>query len=164
MTEDLSTRIAELRRHEDELVFGSFDLTDAWLLGSAIVERGRAARHAIAVDIRRPGLILFRAALPGATADQEEWIRRKSASAFRFESSTARLSAEYTARGGDKTLEGSLDRAEYSMSGGAFPVRVAGTGVVAVVTVSGLASDDDHQLVVDSIASYLTDKAASRDA
>ena len=41
------------------------------------------------------------------------------------------------------------------MSGGAFPIRVAGAGVVAVITVSGLASDDDHQLVVDAITEYL---------
>lgn len=155
MNDTLKTRITELRRHEEDLVFPSFDHTDAWRLGSLIAERGLAAGHAIGIDIRRPGLILFRAALPGATADQEEWIRRKSASAFRFESSTALLHARFSATGADQTLEGSLNPADYSMSGGAFPIRVAGAGVVAVVTVSGLASDDDHQLVVDAITEYL---------
>ena len=163
MTDDLSARIAELHRHETDLVFASFDHTDAWLLGSSIVETARAAGYPIAVDIRRPGLILFRAALPGAVGDQEEWIRRTSASAFRFDSSTARLSAEFSARGGDATLAGSLNPADYSMSGGAFPVRVTGTGVVAVVTVSGLASDDDHQLVVDAMANYLEARSRARD-
>lgn len=38
---------------------------------------------------------------------------------------------------------------------GSFPVRVRGAGVVAAVTVSGLSSDDDHQLVVDSIREFL---------
>lgn len=155
MNTDLSARITELQRHEEELVFASFTYADAWRLGSLLAERGLAAGHAIGIDIRRPGLILFRAALPGATADQEEWIRRKSASAFRFESSTALLHARFTAAGADKTLEGSLNPAEYSMSGGAFPIRVFGAGVVAVITVSGLASDDDHQLVVDAITEYL---------
>ena len=153
--EDRTARIAELRRHEEELVFESFDNTDAWRLGSLIAQRGLDAGHRIAIDIRRPGLILFRAALPGSTADQEAWIQRKSASAFRFESSTALLGEQFAANGVDPSVDGWLDPTQYSTSGGAFPVRVAGAGVVAVVTVSGLASDDDHQLVVDSIAEYL---------
>ena len=70
MNDDLSARITELQRHEEDLVFPSFDYADAWRLGSLIAERGLAAGHAIGIDIRRPGLILFRAALPGATADR----------------------------------------------------------------------------------------------
>ena len=74
MNTDLSARITELQRHEEELVFASFTYADAWRLGSLLAERGLAAGHAIGIDIRRPGLILFRAALPGATAYLEEWI------------------------------------------------------------------------------------------
>jgi uncharacterized protein (UPF0303 family) len=37
------------------------------------------------------------------------------------------------------------------------PVRVAGVGVVAAVTVSGLSSDDDHRLVVDAMRAFLSD-------
>lgn len=80
MTDAVSPRIAELRGHEEELVFASFDHHDAWRLGSLIVNR-------------------------------------------------------------------------------AIPVRVRGTGVVAAVTASGLSSDDDHQLVVDSIRTYLKEAA-----
>jgi hypothetical protein len=53
----------------------------------------------VAIDIRRHNLVLFRCVLPGATSDQEEWIRRKSASVLRFEHSTALLSEEFAARG-----------------------------------------------------------------
>ena len=44
-----------------------------------------------------------------------------------------------------------------------MPVRVAGVGVVAAVTVSGLASEDDHRLVVDGMRAFL-DEVAEADA
>ncbi len=47
---------------------------------------------------------------------------------------------------------GWLDPAEYTIAGGAVPVRVQGVGTVAVVTVSGLASEVDHDLVVQALS------------
>lgn len=155
MTEPDSPRLAELRRHEEELVFPSFDHHDAWHLGSLIANRAITGGHAVAIDIRRPNIVLFRCVLPGATADQEEWVRRKSASALRFERSTALLSEEFAAKSFDPTQRGWLAPEDYTLAGGSFPIRVRGTGVVAAVTASGLSSDDDHQLVVDSIRTYL---------
>ncbi|WLQ04670.1 heme-binding protein [Arthrobacter oryzae] len=89
----------------------------------------------------------------------EEWIRRKSAATLRFERSTALLSEEFAAKGFDPLQGGWLAPEDYTLAGGSFPVRVRGTGVVAAVTASGLSSDDDHQLLVDSIRTYLKDPA-----
>lgn len=160
MTDTDSPRITELRRHEEELVFPCFDHHDAWRLGSLIANRAIAEGHSVAIDIRRHNLVLFRCVLPGATADQEEWIRRKSASTLRFERSTALLTEEFSAKSFDPTQGGWLAAEDYTLAGGSFPVRVRGTGVVAAVTASGLSSDDDHQLVVDSIRAHLKDTAA----
>jgi uncharacterized protein (UPF0303 family) len=159
MTDTGSPRITELRRHEEDLVFPSFDHHDAWRLGSLIANHAIAEGHGVAIDIRRHNIVLFRCVLPGATADQEEWIRRKSASALRFERSTALLSEEFSAKSFDPTQGGWLAPEDYTLAGGSFPIRVQGTGVVAAVTASGLSSDDDHQLVVDSIRRYLKEVA-----
>ena len=147
--------IAQLRGHERDLVFERFDHADAWRLGSAITERAIAAGHRVAIDIRRPGLILFRAALAGATEDQEHWVRRKAAVVLRLESSSALIAAEIASRGGDPFAVGWLDPREYALAGGSFPVRVRGVGVVAAVTVSGMTSAEDHALVVEVIADHL---------
>lgn len=153
MTQSLT--IEELERHEERLVLPAFDHRQAWRLGSLLATRALEENHAVAIDIRRPGLVLFRAALPGATADQEHWIRRKSALVLRFEASSALLSRRFAAAGRDPIGGGWLDPEEYTLSGGSFPVRVAGAGVVAAVTVSGLRQDEDHMLVVDGIAALL---------
>jgi uncharacterized protein (UPF0303 family) len=160
MTDTASRRLSELRRHEEELVFERFDHQDAWQLGSRMASQAIAEGHAVVIDIRRHNLVLFRCVLPGATADQEEWIRRKSATTLRFEHSTALLNEEFSAKGFDPTQGGWLAKEDYTLAGGSFPVRVSGTGVVAAVTVSGLASDDDHQFVVESIRACLKENAS----
>ncbi|WP_024819484.1 heme-degrading domain-containing protein [Arthrobacter sp. 31Y] len=150
-----SPRLAELRQQEEELVFAAFDNHDAWRLGSLIANHAIASEFGVAIDIRRHNIVLFRCVLPGATSDQEEWIRRKSASVLRFEHSTALLSEDFAARGHSPVGGGWLAHEDYTLAGGSFPIRVRGAGVIGAITVSGLSSDDDHQLVVDGIRSYL---------
>ncbi len=49
---------------------------------------------------------------------------------------------------------------DYTLAGGSFPIRVRGAGVIGAITVSGLSSDEDHQMVVDGIRNYLKTVAA----
>lgn len=148
-----SARLAELKQYEEELVFVSFNHHDAWCLGSLIANHAIASELGVAIDIRRHNIVLFRCVLPGATSDQEEWIRRKSASVLRFEHSTALLTEQFSEF--DPTQGGWLAPEDYTLAGGSFPIRVRGAGVIGTITVSGLSSDDDHQLVVDGIRNYL---------
>ncbi|MGO4857107.1 heme-degrading domain-containing protein [Arthrobacter sp. 2MCAF14] len=144
-----------LKRQEEELIFTSFDHGDAWRLGSLLTSMAQDAGHAIGIDIRRPGLILFRAALPGITPDQESWIARKSALVLRMETSSALVEARLSSAGIDPVASGWLG-ADYAVTGGSFPVRVRGVGVVAAVTASGLSSQEDHDLIVEGIRQHLT--------
>ena len=146
--------ITELEQQERELVFAHFHHADAWELGSRITAAARAAGHAVGIDIRRNGLVLFRAALPGTTPDQEVWIARKSALVLRMEASSALVDARLSAAGVDAAAIGWLG-AEYAITGGSFPIRVRGAGVVAAATASGLSSMEDHDLVVSGIRAHL---------
>ena len=149
--------IATLESHEQELVFASFDHADEWRLGSRLTAAAQEAGHPVGIDIRRPGLILFRAALPGSTPDQESWIARKSAVVLRMDASSALVAARMSAKGVDPVALG-LPGTDYAVTGGSFPIRVRGVGVVAAVTVSGLSSMDDHNLVVEAIRAHLADR------
>jgi uncharacterized protein (UPF0303 family) len=145
---DLDTLVQQ----EKSLVFASFDHDDAWRLGCALRDRAARERLPVAVDIRTPqGVVLFHVSLPGATADQEDWARRKAAVVFRFDSSSA-AAAE---RLGEPPW---LDPAAYAVTGGSFPVRVAGAGVIAAVTVSGLKSEEDHDLVIQALTEALLEQ------
>jgi uncharacterized protein (UPF0303 family) len=159
MTLDLHDQIRTLEEQEQALVLRRFDQADAWTLGSLIVESARTAGHGVLVDIRKPNFILFRAALPGSAPDQEVWAGRKAAVVLRMESSSALFAARMKAAELDPTAMGWLDSG-YAITGGSFPIRVAGVGVVAAVTASGLSSADDHDLVTDGIAALLATQTA----
>lgn len=153
----MSDLIPALEQQERELVLDRFDHTDAWRLGSRITALAQAAGAAVAIDIRRPGLILFRAALPGSTPDQESWIARKAAVVLRLESSSALVDARLSAAGVDAAGTGWLGP-DYAVTGGSFPIRVRGVGVVAAATVSGLTSPEDHDLVVAGLRAHLAEE------
>lgn len=157
MTDAASTRLDQLRAEEKEIIFPSFELLDAWRLGSRIVELSLDQGYAITVDIRRANVILFRSALPGSSPDQQHWIDGKSATALRLERSTAVLDVEFGEMDFDPSTAGWLPRPHYVVGGGSVPVRVEGVGVVAVVTVSGLSSEDDHDLVVTCMRERLVE-------
>lgn len=144
-TKELLERIAA---EEAELVLDRFDQEDAWRLGTLLVEEARRRRAPVAVDIRRPAQVLFHAALPGAMPDNDEWIRRKSAVAFRF--GKASLAVGVSLALSSSTIEDKyfVSRFEYSPHGGAFPIRVRNVGIVACAVVSGLPQEEDHAMVV----------------
>lgn len=158
MTDDVW--LARLEEEHSTLELARFDRAEAWALGRAIAERGLAESAPIAVDIRTASGILFHASLPGATADNDSWVAKKSATALRFETSTALLEARVAAGARDPREPGWLDAASYAVAGGAVPVRVRGVGVVAVATVSGLPSAEDHALVADALRALADDQGA----
>ncbi|MDR3471550.1 MAG: heme-degrading domain-containing protein [Devosia sp.] len=151
----LDDDIAKIAEQERALVFERFDEIVAQAIGSAIWEYGRANGLTLVVDIRFWDRTLFYAALPGTTADNAEWVRRKSNSVKVLRKSTYRLVLEKTFEGRAFPAERALDSKDYVLAGGSFPVQVQGIGVVGSITVSGLAERDDHGIVVAAIARYL---------
>ena len=145
MTNDTEALLRRLQDEEDRLVLDRFTRNDAWRLGRSITEIALEQGHPVVIDIRRPDLILFRAALDGCTPDQQVWAERKAAVVLRMEHSSALVAARLA--GVDTAALGWLDH-RYALTGGAIPIRVRGVGVVAALAVSGLSSDDDHALAV----------------
>ena len=150
-TNDMLDKIA---KEEAELVLDQFTEEDAWELGCLMVEEAKKRQARIAIDIRRPGQILFHSALAGAVPDNEEWIRRKSNVVFRF--GKASLAVGVSLALAEATIEQKyfVSPLEFSPHGGAFPIRVRGCGLVACATVSGLPHEVDHALVVACVRKF----------
>lgn len=145
----------ELVAQESRLVFDSFDEETAWALGVALREAAVAAFLPVAISIRRNGQRLFHAALPGASADNDGWLERKSAVVDRYGRSSLRVGEQFRVDGGSFEANSRLDSSDYAAHGGAFPILVRGTGCVGTVAVSGLPQVEDHQFVVDTIGAFL---------
>ncbi|MCD7060071.1 heme-degrading domain-containing protein [Pelagibacterium sp. HS1C4-1] len=142
---------------EEALVFERFDESTAFAIGTAIRDAAIAEGHSIVCDIRLWDRPLFYMALPGTSADNPDWVRRKANVVRRFGKSTYRMVLERGAGEGNRAFaaDSGLAPAEYVLAGGGFPVRIDGVGVVGAIIVSGAPEDVDHMLVVKGICGHL---------
>jgi len=147
--------VAELAAEEEELQFSSFTNDDAWELGTALRELARRQGAPVAIDISRNQHQLFRAALPGATPDNDAWIDRKQRVVHRFGHSTLYVRQTFVERGTTFEEQSGLDPQRYAAHGGGFPVLVRSVGPVGVLVVSGLPQLEDHRLIVRALRAHL---------
>lgn len=150
----LRSLIGCIEAEMEALQLTSFSQSNAIGLGLILADLGTARNLPIAIDIRRSKHVLFHVSLPGATPDNEIWIRRKSRTAQRYAEPSLLVGLRGRLGGGRLEDNGWFDQARYASHGGAFPVQVKGTGCVATVTVSGLPQKADHDLVVEALTLF----------
>ncbi|MBB5960319.1 uncharacterized protein (UPF0303 family) [Saccharothrix tamanrassetensis] len=144
-----------LAEQEARLVFRSFTNEDALALGAFLLDAAREQYLPLVVSVRRGQQRLFHAALPGTSADNDEWIDRKSRVVDRYGRSSFRVGETFRSRGQTFENDSRLDPRVYAAHGGVFPVNVAGVGMVGTVGVSGLPQAEDHAFVVAQLELFL---------
>lgn len=151
----MDEKLNRLLLEEEELQFAKFNADVAWQIGSDLIEKAKSANLSITVDIAQGTHQLFHASRPGTSADNDEWVKRKVRLVYRFGHSSFYIGQLLKSKG--KKIEEAylVSEAEYAPHGGCFPVFIKGSGIIGTITVSGLAQEDDHQLVVDAIRNYL---------
>jgi uncharacterized protein (UPF0303 family) len=152
---EFEDRIAILKKQEALSQFQSFNEETAFDLGSVLYGIARSRRAPVVVNIRTSDRVLFHAAMPGATPDNDHWVRRKSNVVLRFHQSSLQYGQMLAERGRTLEPELGLDPYEFASHGGSFPIRVKKAGVVAAVTVSGLPQLDDHRMVIEALGQFL---------
>jgi uncharacterized protein (UPF0303 family) len=151
-----SELLSSLLAEEERLVFPSFDYQVGWDLGSALRAAALRENLPVAVLIRRNGQRIFHTALPGSSADNDAWLERKSAVVDRFGHSSFYVGCRARAEGDvDFNVSSRLDPEKFAAHGGAFPLRVMGSGCIGTIAVSGLPQVDDHRFVVEQLALFL---------
>ncbi|MEV4775459.1 heme-degrading domain-containing protein [Microbacterium sp. LWO13-1.2] len=153
--EKLDALIADIRAQEARLVLPGFAFEDAWAIGTRLVDLGRERRLPITIRIVRGEQVLFHAALPGTSADNDMWAARKANVVQRFGQSSYLVGLTHQRDGTDFSEHPWNDGMKYAAHGGSFPATVGGVGVVGSITVSGLPQADDHALVVEAIEQHL---------
>lgn len=151
----LEALIARIEAEIRELQFPGFSPDDSLNLGLLLVELGKERDLPIAIDITKGRQVLFHVALPGATPDNDHWIRAKQRTAARYEVPSLLVGLRGRLGGGRIEDQGWFDERRYAAHGGSFPVYVTGVGAVATVTVSGLPQVQDHDLVVEALREVL---------
>lgn len=146
--------LAALLREEETIQFSEFSNETAWRIGSRLVELATQGDLGVTIDICRNGQQLFHCALAGTAPDNDEWIKRKNRVVNRYSHSSLYVGMRYRSQGTTFEEKSRLDPDEYAAHGGAFPIIIAHVGVVGTVTVSGLAQEDDHALVISALREF----------
>lgn len=147
--------LALIEKQEQMLQFDSFSYERALEIGMKLVEKAKAENKPVAIDITRHSQQLFHVGLPGSSADNDAWIKRKSNVVNRFGHSSRYVGMRLEKKGSTMEESSLLDSWDYAPHGGSFPIIIKDTGVIGTITVSGLPSVEDHQMVVDVLAEYL---------
>ena len=130
--------LKNLLQEEQELQFTRFNESTAWQLGTQMVERAMRENLPITINITRGEQQLFHYSMPGTSADNDEWVKRKVRLVNRFGHSSFYMGQALKHKG--KTIEQSylISESEFAAHGGCFPILIKGTGMVGTITVSGL--------------------------
>ena len=147
--------LKNLLEEEQELQFAYFNENTAWRLGSQMVEEAMRKKLPVTIDIQKGEHQLFHFSMPGTSADNDEWVKRKVRLVNRFGHSSFYMGQMLKHKG--KTIEQSylISESEFAAHGGCFPIIIKGTGMVGTITVSGLPQEEDHKLVVESIREFI---------
>jgi uncharacterized protein (UPF0303 family) len=152
---DLDTAIKFAEQQEEILQFPYFSRRDAWELGKILVNDILERNLVLSVSIRlTSGLVFFQYLTEGTTANNESWMTRKFNVVRELEISSLLNTLRLKKR--NQTLEDrGLDPKLYALSGGAFPIRIKGSGLIGVVAASGLPHLVDHEVIVNAIDRFL---------
>ncbi|WP_428333208.1 heme-binding protein [Novosphingobium sp.] len=146
--------IAAVEAEDAALVLAHFDNDDAWWLGNRIRELAAERQLAIGFEIMRGTTSLLRGLLPGAVDDNYTFLTRKIALTARFGKASFAVSLKFW-RDPALVERWALDTRLYALTGGALPLRIAGTGIVGAFAVSGAPPHIDHRLAVDALGDLI---------
>ena len=151
----LDDYISIVEKQESVLCFPHFTRKDAWQLGQLMSSRIIEENLSLAASIRlSSGFVLFQYAAEGTAINNEKWITRKFNLVRDMEQNSLLFAMRL--KKNNQTFESrGLDPMYYAASGGGFPIRVSGMGVIGAVIVSGLPHIADHNFVVESLSQFL---------
>jgi uncharacterized protein (UPF0303 family) len=120
-------------------------------MGMTILDLAKSRNQHIAIEICRLNHTIFLYVDDSLPVDKHNWLRRKANVAKQFEESS--LSVKNDLKKGDMTLEKTfgLDEKDFLAKGGAIPIVVKNTGMIATITVSGLHDEEDHNIIMEAL-------------
>jgi uncharacterized protein (UPF0303 family) len=153
---DFARDLARIAIQEERLQFDRFDAAVAWEIGRWLRDTAVEQGKSIAIDITLAGAPLFYCALPGATPNNAEWIRRKKNVVARFHKSSYAVGLGYQQNNATLEQRTGAPLVDFVTAGGCFPIRIKNSAaMLGTITVSGLPEREDHELVVRAIARHI---------
>lgn len=156
-TDDIAELMESIKAQEVAYELDHLDEELAMQMGVYVIRRAREMGKPVATRITLNRRTLFAASMPGTKPESDDWIRRKENIAYASNGSSYYW--ECWCELGEHPLEWrGMSYADYAPAGGCFPLRVKGAGMVGTLTISGMASHEDHALAFETVAKAATDE------
>lgn len=152
---ELAKQMEALLEQEQRLQYRQFDHDAAWALGCELRQLAHQQAAPVAIEVFAFGQILFSCALPGSFITNQQWIERKRNTVLEYGHSSYYMGCYNRNKGRVFEQQPHVDPHRYCASGGAFPLRIMGSGLIGAVAMSGLAEQDDHGLLVSALETLI---------
>lgn len=147
--------LSELLEEEKTICFDSFTEQTAWSLGCAAVKECLQQVLPVAIRIERDEQILFQSALKGSCRDNDLWMEGKARLVRHFRHSSFYISRKLIKDKEDLDSKYMLEPKLYRAKGGGIPLFLKDGTIAAVMIISGLKDNEDHDLAVKICLEFL---------
>ncbi|QTF07632.1 heme-degrading domain-containing protein [Brenneria izadpanahii] len=145
----------ELCQQQQKLiVLPAFDRRLAWSLGEALKNQAERQSLSLAIAITVNHQTWFSYAMPGSTAENIDWLRRKRNVVDLLEMSSYAANLMLQIRQTTLAERYGVNERDYAAFGGGFPLQTGNAGIIGSVVVSGAPHRDDHDFLVGVLARF----------
>ena len=155
-TAGLSSQL--LLAEEQLLLLPSLDNSDCIEIGQIATELGTSQSLPIAIQVRLGDWIVYHAALPGSTPENDWWIGRKARVVKLKKHSTLYERVLAQEQGIDWHKENNLLDETHAIHGGGIALKTKDQGFLGTLLISGLPHVEDHLFGVKVLTEFLARK------
>ena len=154
-TNDIDALMERIKVQETTYEFDHMDEDLAMQMGIYVIRRAREMGKSVATRITLNRRTLFSYSMAGTKPESDNWIRRKENITYATNGSSYYW--ECWCELGQHPLEWrGMSYADYAPAGGCMPLCIKGVGMVGTLTISGMASHEDHALAFETIGKAAT--------
>lgn len=139
---------------EKKYQFDSFNADIAFEIGKYGVEYCKANDLQICIDIYAFDKILFHYSSDACSPNNEDFLMKKRNAVLYFQHSTKFLNIKNKDDQSVLQSKYGLSLDKYCITTGGFPIGIKGSSVVGAICVSGLAPEEDHNVVMEMLKWY----------
>lgn len=147
----------ELQRFIDEeqcFQFQTFHYIAAHEIAEKIVSKALEKGVQICLEIFCFNKVLVTYSMDEMTPDNNNWLIRKRNAVLHFAHSTNFLYVKNNGNADNLINKYGLERKDYCIVPGGYPIVMKNGGVIGAISVSGLQDTQDHDLIVEVLREY----------
>lgn len=149
-TDNIEALMESIKAQETMHAFDKIDEDLAFQMGIYVIRRARELGKPVATRVTLNRRTLFAYSMAGTKPESDNWIRRKENLSYATNASSYYW--ECWCELGEHPFEWrGMSYADYAPAGGCFPLCVKGVGMVGTLTISGMASHEDHALAFETV-------------